>query len=91
VPIWRQRTTSLRIAAPLRIVTEPIASGRKWRAFFDDECVCISAWPFVIAARQLLAAGYPADSIIQMWRPGATERTTPANQAGGTGEGRGAT
>ena len=24
-------------------------------------------------ARQLLAAGHPPDSIIEMWRPGATE------------------
>jgi hypothetical protein len=61
------------IAAPMRIMVEPTATGRKWRALFDGKQVCISAWPFVMAARQLLAAGHPPDTLLEMWRPGATE------------------
>jgi hypothetical protein len=61
------------LAAPLRIMIAPTESGRKWRAEFNGKRLCISAWPFVMAARQLLAAGHPPNSVIEMWRPGATE------------------
>jgi hypothetical protein len=49
-------------AAPLRIMIEPTASGRKWIARLDDRVMCVTAWPFVKAARLLLAEGYPADA-----------------------------
>jgi hypothetical protein len=65
--------SALPITAPLRIIIEATPSGRKWRALFNSKLVCISAWPFVMAARQLLAAGHPPDSVIEMWRPGTSE------------------
>ena len=33
----------------------------------------MSAWPFVTSARLLLAEGYPADTVIEMWRPNTDE------------------
>jgi hypothetical protein len=35
--------------------------------------LCVSSWPFVKSARLLLAAGYPADAELQMWRLNTTE------------------
>jgi hypothetical protein len=35
--------------------------------------LCASAWPFVKAARRLLAEGYPANATIEMWRPDTHE------------------
>jgi hypothetical protein len=40
-------TTPVRPAAPLRIVIEPTASGRKWTARLGDRVLCVSVWPFV--------------------------------------------
>ena len=57
----------------LRIVIEPTASRRKWTARLGDRVVCRSAWPFVMSARLLLAEGYPADIVIEMWRPNTDE------------------
>jgi hypothetical protein len=60
-------------AAPLHIVIEPTASGRKWIARLGARVLCVSAWPFVKSARLLLAEGYPADAVIEMWRPNTYE------------------
>jgi hypothetical protein len=60
-------------AALLRIVIDPTASGRKWTARLDDRVLRVSAWPFVKSARLLLAEGYPADAVIEMWRPNGDE------------------
>jgi hypothetical protein len=60
-------------AAPLQIVIEPTASGRKWIARLGDRAVCESTSPFVKSARLLLAEGYPADTVIEMWRPNTRE------------------
>ena len=62
-------TTPARPAAPTRIVIEPTASGRKWIARLGDRVLCVTAWPFVMSARLLLAEGFPADTVIEMWRP----------------------
>ena len=56
-------------AVPLRIVIVPTASRKKWTARLNDRVLCVSAWPFVMSARLLLAEGYPADAFIEMWRP----------------------
>jgi hypothetical protein len=61
-------------AAPLRIIVTLTASGRKWIACLGDRVLCRSAWPFVMSARLLLAEGYPADTVIEMWRPNSDER-----------------
>jgi hypothetical protein len=66
---------------PLRIVVKPTASGKKWVATVDGEAICVSASPFVRSARVLLEKGYPADTAIEMWRPGATE-WAPRGQLG---------
>jgi hypothetical protein len=60
-------------AAPLRIVIQPTASGRKWTARLGDRVLCVSAWPFVKSARRLLAEGHPADTVIEMWRPNTAD------------------
>jgi hypothetical protein len=60
-------------AAPLRIVIVPTASRKKWTARLNDRVLCVSAWPFVMSARLLLAEGYPADDFIEMWRPNTDE------------------
>lgn len=62
-------TKSIKPTAPLRIVIEPTTSGRKWTAGFNDRVLCRSALPFVMSARVLLAEGYPADAVVEMWRP----------------------
>ncbi len=59
--------------APLRIVIEPTASGRKWVGRLDARGLCVAAAPFVMSARVLLAEGYPGDVIIEMWRPNTDE------------------
>ena len=59
--------------APLRIVIEATASGRKWIARLDDRVLCVSAWPFVKSARLLWAEGYPADTVVEIWRPNTDE------------------
>jgi hypothetical protein len=66
-------TTPVRPAPPLRIVIEPTASGRKWTARLGDRVLCVSAWPFVGSARHLLDESYPADAVIEMWRPNTEE------------------
>ena len=60
-------------SAALRIVIEATASGQKWTARLDDRVLCVTAWPFVRSARLLLAEGYPADTVIEMWRPNTDE------------------
>ena len=66
-------TTPIKSATPLRIVIEATASGRKWIARLDDRVLCVSAWPFVKSARLLLAESYPADTVVEIWRPNAAE------------------
>jgi hypothetical protein len=66
-------TTPIKSAAPLRIVIEATASGRKWIARLDDRVLCVSAWPFVKSARLLLAESYPADTAVEIWRPDVAE------------------
>ena len=51
----------------------PTASRKKWTARLNDRVLCVSAWPFVMSARLLLAEGYPADAFIEMWRPNTDE------------------
>jgi hypothetical protein len=60
-------------ADPLRIVVVPTASRKKWTARLDDRVLCVSAWPFVMSARLLLAEGYPADAMVELWRPNTGE------------------
>jgi hypothetical protein len=60
-------------AAPLRIVIVPTASRKKWTARLNDRVLCVSAWPFVMSARLLLAEGYPADTMVELWRPNTDE------------------
>jgi len=52
----------------LQIVVTP--SGRKWVARIGDRVICRSTWPFVMSARAVLAEGYPADAVIEMWHAG---------------------
>ena len=59
--------------APLRIVIVPTASRKKWTARLNDRVLCVSAWPFVMSARLLLAEGYPADTMVELWRPNTSE------------------
>ena len=66
-------TTPIRPSAPLRIVIELTASGRKWTAHLGDRVLCVTASPFVKPARLLLAEGYPSDTVIEMWRPNTRE------------------
>jgi hypothetical protein len=68
-----QNASTQRAAAPLRIVIVPTASRKKWTARLNDRVLCVSAWPFVKAARLLLAEGYPADATVEMRRPNADE------------------
>jgi hypothetical protein len=63
----------IKTAASLRIVIQPTASGRKWIACLLNRVLCVSAWPFVKSARRLLAEGYPADTMVEVWRPNAAE------------------
>ena len=60
-------------AAAVRIVISPTPSGRKWTARLNDRVLCVSAWPFVMSARLLLAECYPADAMVEMWRPHSGE------------------
>jgi hypothetical protein len=66
-------TTPVRPTAPLRILIEPTASGRKWTARSGDRVLCTSVWPFVKSASLLLAEGYPADTVIEIWRRNTDE------------------
>jgi hypothetical protein len=61
--------TPVKPNAPLRIVIVPTTSRKKWIARLNDRVLCVSAWPFVQSARLLLAEGYPADTMVEMWRP----------------------
>jgi hypothetical protein len=54
-------------------VIVPTASRKKWTARLNDRVLCVSAWPFVMSARLLLAEGYPADTLVEMWRPNTDE------------------
>ena len=42
-------------------------------ARLGDRVLCVTAWPFVMSARLLLAEGFPADSVVEMWRPNSDE------------------
>jgi hypothetical protein len=66
-------TTPVRRSPPLRIVIVPTASGQKVIARLGDRVLCVTVWPFVKSARLLLAEGYPADTVIEMWRPNTDE------------------
>jgi hypothetical protein len=57
----------------LRITIEPTRSARKWIARLGDRVLCIAAAPLIKSARLLLAEGYPADTMIEMWRPNTAE------------------
>jgi len=65
--------TPVKPTAAVQIVISPTPSGRKWIALLDQRVLCVSAWPFVKSARLLLAEGYPADTMVEMWRPNADE------------------
>jgi hypothetical protein len=65
--------TPIKSAAPLRIVIEATASGRKWTRRLDDRVLCVAASPFVKSARLLLAEGYLANTVIEVWRPNTDE------------------
>jgi hypothetical protein len=54
-------------------VIEPTASGQKVIARLGDRVLCVTVWPFVKSARLLLAEGYPADTVLEMWRPNTRE------------------
>ncbi len=54
----------------LRIIIEPTKNGRKWTARIGDRVLSVAAAPLVQWARLLLAEGCPAESVIEMWRPG---------------------
>jgi hypothetical protein len=66
-------TIKINPAAPLQIVIEPTASGRKWTARLGGRVLCVTAWPFVKSARLLLAEGYPAAAVVEVWRTNAAE------------------
>jgi hypothetical protein len=66
-------TTTERTVSALQIVIEATASGRKWVALLRERVLCVSAWPFVKSARLLLAEGYPADTMVEVWRPNTAE------------------
>ena len=66
-------TMPIKSAAPLRIVIEATASGRKWTARLGDRVLCVTAWPIGMSARLLLAEGFPADTVIEIWRPNRDE------------------
>jgi hypothetical protein len=54
-------------------VIVPTASRKKWTAVLGERVLCVSAWPFVKSARLLLAEGYPADTMVEVWRPNTDE------------------
>jgi hypothetical protein len=54
-------------AAAFRVTIAPIASGRKWRATFNGETLCIAAAPMVASARILIAKGYDPSSVVELW------------------------
>ena len=66
-------TMPIKSAAPLRIVIDATASGRKWTARLGDRVLCVTAWPIGMSARLLLAEGFPADAVIEIWRPNRDE------------------
>jgi hypothetical protein len=53
--------------APLRISITPTAKGRKWRASFGGETLCVSASPLITSARILIAKGLDQTRTIEMW------------------------
>lgn len=53
--------------APLQILITSKASGRKWRASFGGETLCVSASPLITSARILIAKGLDQTRIIEMW------------------------
>jgi hypothetical protein len=57
----------------LRIIIKPTRSGRKWIARLGERVLCVAAAPFVKSSRLLLAEGYPAETLIEMWRPNCAE------------------
>ena len=61
------RLQGQRLAAPIRIVIAPTASGRKWVSSLNDKTLCISASPLVMASRLLIAQRFDPNSIIEMW------------------------
>ena len=61
------RLKDQRLAAPIRIVIAPTASGRKWVSSLNDKTLCISASPLVMASRLLIAQRFDPNSIIEMW------------------------
>ena len=61
------RLKDQRLPAPIRIVIAPTASGRKWVSSLNDKTLCISASPFVMSSRLLIAQRFDPNSIIEMW------------------------
>ena len=53
--------------APVRISITTTASGRKWRASFNGETLCVSASPLVTSARILIAKGIDPYRTVEMW------------------------
>ena len=68
-------------ARTLKIVIEPTRSGRKWIARLDDRLLCVTVWPFVKSARLLLAEGYPADTVAEIWCPNTDDGRCEAASA----------
>jgi hypothetical protein len=62
-----RRLQGQRLAAPIRIVIAPTASGRKWVSSLNDKTLCISASPLVMASRLLIAQRFDPNGIIEMW------------------------
>ena len=53
--------------APVRISITPVAGGRKWRASFNGETLCVSASPLIKSARILIAEGIDPNRTIELW------------------------
>src|SRR5689334_8812645 len=74
-PSWEIRTCQG--SAPTTLVTtvRPIAGdGRRYAVRFNGSPLCRSTTqPLLDGARELLKLGYPADSVIETWREGASE------------------
>lgn len=66
-----QRLQDQHLIALIRVTVTPTENGRKWRAAFDGETICVASSPLVKAARTLLDKGFDPAATIEMWREGA--------------------
>jgi hypothetical protein len=61
---------------PERSILQPrpqVTSGRKWTARSGNRVLCVSVSSFIKSVRLLLTEGYPADTVVEAWRPNAAE------------------